>query len=77
VKFPPPGPLPGTRQFYLTCWETRLSSWQLLWWDRILMSNQNQIQKRAIYTYRHCLTRSPSENAFVFCASTSGSFLHP
>jgi hypothetical protein len=26
VKFPPPGPLPGTRQFYLTCWETRLSS---------------------------------------------------
>jgi len=26
VKFPSPGPLPGTRQFYLTCWETRLSS---------------------------------------------------
>jgi hypothetical protein len=76
MKFLTPGLLPGT-QFYLTqCWEARPSSW-LHWWDRVLMSQQKQIEKRPSTTLDIVLLGEHAKMLSSFCASTSGFFFTP
>jgi hypothetical protein len=77
MKFPPPGPLPGTQTVlpYVILGDEafKLTATSMRPYPHDQAKTDTD---KAIYNYRHCFARRTCENAFGILCQYSGSFLH-